>query len=103
MKVRKIRETQSLLTYADIKAEGWSRSEHTTKGSDPTLMVQWSKPRLHVEMTEFQGVIAVYINGNQLDFDHPTYNFWVGLFGENEQIYYRSMVADQEVDRGWYR
>lgn len=48
---------------------GWRRREFTTRGADPTVVVEWSYQHAgySIRLTEFQSVIQVEINGVTID------------------------------------
>lgn len=74
----------------------WRRKQWTTRSSDPTVVVEWTYEHngVGIKLTEFQGIVAVHINGKFVDNPRP---YWADRFGKLEKDW-QEKQAEAEFD-----
>lgn len=83
-----------------MKIGSWTRSEYTTKGSDPTVVVTWNNPD-GTHIREFQGVYGTQVIGRDEVFEPDP----IAVLGESlhkalEAAYQQDLELKDILDNG---
>jgi hypothetical protein len=83
----------------------WERTEFTTRGSDPTVVVTWSYrykdgdgTTRTVAIEEFQGVYSFEIDGTRVD--APAHGAWEAIHKSLESKFESEVEAAWELQHG---